>query len=666
MGFRDDVFSNPRFQLGLAKAGTASRPTRPDYRRNLSAGRPQVMERHESEVTLDELYDITKNVNAVRKSIQSLRDHIFKNGFVWEKKFSRKCRRCQHEHHPGEQPDYCEQCEFGSAEEEEDEGILGELPGLEEATEDNGEPESFIEPGEEVSSPAEYLHTEQEESPGDDWWFDPEDSTEQWFYEPDETARMEAEEFFQRVDRNGHTLTESLKQFEEHLETADDGFLVVIQDYSLNEDGQIADVDEVRELFVADPRNFRMVQDPETGLPGGRWFICLDHRPRDPKRADHDDWVPDDDVQHRVYEEAGTCRVPGCDKKLHDVWYVSAEPGAGSAGVGTLPSKSDIGEFYVGPSEMADGTWWPGEVIHASKYSMSYGYGYSPANSIYDMAKALQHMERYIRTFYEEERTPRSAIFIPTRNPERVESVWRQAEDRNVSQEGHFVPKFTYDPAESNQGIQYEEFSPLPEEMQFGEVRDEFYRRIGSAWGVAPVFHGSVDTVGQMNQGPTQWQVTADAARKSQDVYNKKVFPKLLQILGIEGWSFELEEVEEQDEIEKMQVKMMKAQHAMTMMQLGFPPQKRTEEGEFEFPHEPMEMGPEQMGGGGGMGGGRMGGGEGGDATGPRVPRGPSVPGGRGGGQRGRAEAAQGATQGKVEGGKAKDPPGSIFEEDGR
>jgi hypothetical protein len=493
----------PRKIPFIAKMGIVGRPVRPRFG-DFMTPRPSILDRDQGlgPETLEDLYDVALHCNAVRKSVQSLRDQIFKEGWEWAPLYSRRCKRCRHEYPRGTKPEFCAECGFH---------------------------DEFGQEGKRVI----------------------------WYDEPDQPKEMD--KFFKRVDRNGHTLVELLKMFEDHLNVADDGFLVVAQDYGLDQEGQVVRW-SVRELSVPDPRNFKMIVDPQTMVPGGRFYVCLAHRPT----LERDPISGATRSVGRVHDAPGACG--DCGRRLHDVWYVSHEPG----------SKDRILEYYI-----------EREVIHCSKYSIRYGYGQSPLISVYNMARLLMRMEEYVKTFYDEERTPRMAIFIPTKNPDSIRDAFKTAEDRNVSQGGHYVPKFTYDPGEGSQPVQVAEFSKLP----------ECYRRIGSAFGVAPVFHGSMDAVGLQNSGPTQWAVTGLAAQWGQWTYNEKVLPRLLELFGVTDWVLSLQEPEEEDDQAKWQVRLMEVQHALSMTQLGFPPTGRDTEGHFEFPSQPQAQGGGSPGG---------------------------------------------------------------------
>lgn len=584
----------------LFKTGEASRGVSPEHYDAMTGSRAGPLERPMlSDVTLEDIRHVAMNCNALRKTIDALTDYIFSNGYTFEPAFSVRCRACEHEHDAEVHPDECEKCG---------------------------------------------MDQDRWEAAGHDG---------AWSEEPDDDRRKRVDAWFDHVDKNQHALLETCKMFNETLEQVDDAFLVAAGvDYDLDDDGNIVDWDLMGsaegEVYVPDPVNFKLVAHPKTLEPGQRWSICLSHRPQPsiPGMRDED---------ARTYDAAGTAEVhhPGeesaelragpttqgrvypasqdrcthrledgsmCGKRLYDVWYVNTVPYSqgGASGHG-----HDVIEYYIGPDPETD---FPGEVIHTSKYHHSYGYGHSPAYSVYNMATSLMAMERYIRDWYENQRTPRGALFFNADDVESIRGEFEQAENIYSSQGPHggaYIPKFAARNRDGGEFVKFIDFSNLPEELQFQQVRDEFYRRIGSAYGVSPVFHGNVDAIGLQNQGPTQWQVTKLAAEWGQWIFDEKVFPKLAKWLHLDDWNLELAPVDEQDDLDEMQVKLMKVNEAQQLQQMGFTVIRRAEDGEFEFSEEPDPEALEQAQGGMGDGfGGMFGGGQGGMGV-------PSPPGGQ-------------------------------------
>lgn len=516
----------------VQKSGMVGRPTQRQRYGDIDYGQQNILERDEPPAELNEIIAISQQCNAVRRSIDVLTQYIFKNGYTWEPKFSKRCRECETEFDPDREPDFCPECGHGEQ--------------------------------------------------ADRYDLDSDD----WAEEPSEQELEEAEEFFDEVDIHGNTLKDLLMMYERWLNVCDDGFLVARQDYELDEKGNILS-SQVRELNVANPSYFRMVMDQDTMTPGGEFWVCLADECR-PISASAEDSIHESDIYNRdgnrnarAYKEPGECE--NCGRKLHEVWYVSVAD----------MTADDPTEYFL-----------PREVIHTSKYSHTYGYGYSPIVSVLNMARLLIEQETYMRRFYDEERHPRGFMSVATNNPERVSRVKRSIEDKNVSAGGHHIPWVTHPPDGGD--MKWISIDALPEELDYEAVRDEAYRRIAAAFGVTPPFQGSENASGLQNQGPTMWAITELAANVGQEVYNDKVFPQLLELLGVEDWELKLEPVEPNDEMNEVQVQLTRAQHAMTMQQLGFDVERRKPDGDFVFSKEPVNdpMGAQSGGRVGGMAGG--------------------------------------------------------------
>ena len=386
-----------------------------------------------------------------------------------------------------------------------------------------------------------------------------------WYAEPNTRVPHLMDKKFKKVNDNGHGLIEILRMEGWHRHVCDDGFIVILQDYELDLEGKILN-NEIKEIITPHPMNFGMISDPETKTPGGKYWICLNEecRPGIFKNSE----TGNAEKKGRVYTKPGACDE--CDRALYDVWYVSMIPG----------NNRDIAQYYI-----------EREVIHTSQYGLDYGHGLSQLVSVYNECKLLMVMIEYMKTFYDEERLPRIMITYHAANPDAIKSLMEISQDRNASRGKHYVPEIVVPPtAGVTDPVKVHELSKLPEELQYLDMHDYLYRRIASAFGIAPVFHGNVDAVGLQTQGPTQWAVTELAAYTCQWVYNHKVFPFLLALYGVTDWDLKLKKPEPEDEMETMEIKMRKAQYASLLKQLGFKIKRRDKHGDFEFEEKPFDL----------------------------------------------------------------------------
>src|SRR3990167_2694197 len=238
---RDGGFLRRLFKTGLVGRGTHSE--------FFGLRQGSIVVERSQEIGLEDLYMMSQRNNAIRKSIQALRDYLFKSGYYWEKEYSKKCRTCDYKHSVDSNPAECVRC--GGTE----------------------------------------------------------------FVQPDPLLTADIDKFFKRVDLNGHTLQEILKMYEDHLNVADDAFLVVAKDYEFEMDGSIKGW-TVKELHVPDPRTFKLILDAQTQVPGGLWWMCLRHRPVTYK----DPTTHQERKSGRVYQAPGNCQE--CGGKLNDVWIL--------------------------------------------------------------------------------------------------------------------------------------------------------------------------------------------------------------------------------------------------------------------------------------------------------------------------------------------------------
>lgn len=495
------------------KAGIASRSVNPDHswQGYISARTPAP---RREPYSLEDLYDIFFGCNAVRRSIQTLVDYSLKEGWEWEPHYSRRCLNCKEEYPPDDVPKHCEEC---------------------------GAETIYTARGEEIP----------------------------WFEEPSKALTKVLDRRFKEVSVNGHSLFETLRMAMIHANVCDDGFIIVHQDYQKFDEAGKPIKWQVAEITVPDPRNFRMLIDPVTRMPGDdRSWVCHLHRPN----YKHDPSTGRIVSRGQPEIQPGFCKVEGCGLPLEKAWFVSTETG----------NRDSIVAYYL-----------QREVIHFSQYSPDYGHGFSQLASVYNESRLLMRMIEYMKTFYDEERVPRLLITWATESPDQIRALMEEAENRNVSQDGHYPMQIAFPPSAHGGAnpVQIHELSKLPQEMQFLDVHDYCYRRIGSAFGIAPVFHGNVDAIGLQSQGPTQWAVTTLAAAMQQRVINEKVFPRILDLFGVKDYNLKLKEPEEKDELAKGQLELMELQKALLKQQLGFRVKGMRDDGVVEFDSEPTPQG---------------------------------------------------------------------------
>ena len=107
------------------------------------------------------------------------------------------------------------------------------------------------------------------------------------------------------------------------------------------------------------------------------------------------------------------------------------------------------------------------------------------------------------------------------------------------------------------------------EELQYIPIKDDIRQRISAFYGVSNVFMNDVSGGGLNNEG-MQIVVSNRSISYSQSVYNRLVFPQLLDAFGITEWEITLTPHEEEDEIMQLRRDEMAIRNMMQMKQSGY------------------------------------------------------------------------------------------------
>ncbi|WP_457556330.1 hypothetical protein [Candidatus Pyrohabitans sp.] len=349
------------------------------------------------------------------------------------------------------------------------------------------------------------------------------------FEEPSIDERKRFEPFIEKANKFGQSLQEVLEMCEYDLEVADDAYLVVLKDYVLDPYGDIKGW-IVREIRRGDPVKMRLLARD--------LYTCIYHR-------------------GNAYPNPGFC--PICSSKLHRAVAVALE--------GNAPRT-----YYI-----------EGEVLHWSKYNPSEYYGKSVIISLWKKAATLIYQEQYLHDTYKERRVPRGAIIIPTRNPESLFSWWKKVKEETRASNGQEVPVYAADP-DARSPVSFVSFLQSLEELEFSPTRDEFRRAIWSMYMVTPIYMSDTRASGGLNNEGLQITITNRGMQFAHEKWQKPL-RWLMKQFGIEGWVYTFNEVEGKDEERELKLKILEAQHAQLMKQLGYEP-KLLPEGSFTFSEE--------------------------------------------------------------------------------
>ena len=335
---------------------------------------------------------------------------------------------------------------------------------------------------------------------------------------PDESQKDKISDFFRQVNKNNQTFIDILRQFERDINILDIGFIILIKSYTMNDNGDILDW-QVNEILRGDPIGMEIVVD-SNGLYGGNEWICLEHR-------------------NVIMNEEGVCSV--CGKKVFSVFY-----------------KGSKNERYI-----------EGEVIHATRNSASPYRGESPIVSIFTMARTLLNMENYINTYYDHMRIPRGLLSIGSSNPQSVRKSIQEMQLK-VKNDPFYIPMMAFDAGTGGGKVDFIRFDAKLEEMQIIKMREDYYRHIGAAWGVMPIFQGDITTSGGLNNEGLQITVTNSAVESCQATYHSNVFLRIMEAFKITDWDILLQPSDEEDMMSKLVRQNQVLKNAESLQKMGF------------------------------------------------------------------------------------------------
>ena len=340
---------------------------------------------------------------------------------------------------------------------------------------------------------------------------------------PDKEQLEYAEMLFENENRMGQSFLEVLREVEMDLNIVDDAYIILTKEYFVDPSSGKPQFYRIKEITRADPIFMRIVAD-KRGMKGGKQYTSL--LDRSFRTGDKDEKCP----------KTGLPVVP--------VHYINL------AGVGS-------GQVYT-----------EGEVIHISKWSPSKLYGRSPVATLWRQVNTLIAMDNYVYAAYQKRRMPRGVMVIKSSNLETVERTARNIQE-HLERDPQYIPTVGVETESGRGGLEYVRMMDTLEELQYIPIKDDIRQRISSFFGVSNVFMNDVSGGGLNNEG-MQIVVTNRALAASQNLYNGRLFPLLLEALQITEWHIKLAPHEEEDEIMMMRKDEMMIRNMMQMKQAGF------------------------------------------------------------------------------------------------
>ncbi len=357
-----------------------------------------------------------------------------------------------------------------------------------------------------------------------------------------------ADMVFRSTNEMGQTFIDVLRELEMDLNIVDDAYLVVTKEYFIDPKTKAATFFRIKEISRADPIFMRILSD-KRGVRGGNQYTSLVDR------------------SFRTSDPNDKCPTTGMN--VVPIHYMNL------AGVGN-------GQCYT-----------EGEIIHLSKWSPSKLYGRSPVATMWRQVNTLIAMDNYVYSAYQKRRMPRGIMVIKSSNMETVERTARNIQE-HLERDPNYVPTIGVETESGRGGIEYVRMMDTLEELQYIPIKDDIRQRISAFYGVSNVFMNDVTGGGLNNEG-MQIVVSNRSVSFSQSIYNRLLFPALLEAFGITEWEITLTPHEEEDEIMQLRRDEMAIRNMMQMKQAGFDAKLRDTVDDAYLTFDYAEPDPEEV-----------------------------------------------------------------------
>ena len=376
---------------------------------------------------------------------------------------------------------------------------------------------------------------------------------------PNKDQKKYADSFMNHayVNESEQMFIDVLKELEDDLNIMDDAYLVLVKEYFIDGNSNIR-AHKIKQVYRADPVTMAIVCDDE-GNKGGDTYTCIHHRE-----------VTTSDPHEKC---------PECGGDTYPVHYTNRAHG--------------YQQNFI-----------KGEVLHFSKYSPSRLYGTSPVITLWNHLTTLIAMENYINQAYTKARMPKGLLAVQTRNIESMKTFWRGVKEK-MEQDAHFIPVMGIEAENGRGSVEWVKFMDSLKEMDYISVKEDLRDRVAAFYGVSKIFMADNSASGGLNNEGMQILVTNRAVEMAQNVWNKYVFPFIVEQFGITDWKLILPPSEEEDEIAVMRKREIEVNIAGQIKNLGFEvdmdengkfifskPEPQKQEGEEGEEDKPIESDP--------------------------------------------------------------------------
>lgn len=328
----------------------------------------------------------------------------------------------------------------------------------------------------------------------------------------------------------GEDLITVLKQIDMDVNRIDNGYLVLLKEYYYTKDGRLMGY-KVKDIVRGSPfglyiliSKYGMGRDNK----GNYLYICPEHRTELVKK-----------------DKEGVYFCDKCGKQLIPAWYVMNDKG-----------KTN---YYA-----------KDEIYHVKKWSNTQGYGMPWVLAVMTKVLTLMKMDRLMLKTYSLQRSPKGLLILRGRTDALIRA-WEYLMQKSRENPNMIYPLVVEGGENQKKIIEYQDFTPKPEEFNWTEMRNEFRRQIGAVIGVQPLFQADLSTGGGLNNEGLQITITNRTIEVCQDTWNR-VLDWLSYQLGYEDWRFRLYPNEEKDMKAQIERERMRIENARIMKDLGYEP----------------------------------------------------------------------------------------------
>ena len=476
---------------------------------------------------LQDLYVMSYQVTEIRSVVLSIKRSVFKRGLGdWVPRWGRQCISCKKEFTDSKQLK-CDEC-------------------LSFFWNDNGEMEIIVDKdGKTVPSPTRYPRRQQ---------------------------KAYLEDLMSDCNVFHQSLLDVLQEFMEDILIADDGFLLLNKQYSVNRlTGEVTNA-EIVEITRMHPALMEFDIDRKDGLPERSHFICVLHR-------------------SQIYTGPGHC-----NQNLDDGLMCGAK---------LIPAMY---RYYMRGRYRY---YAADEIIHKSYFSRSKTYGYSPVLTVFEKVLTLLGIDRWYYRYFYERRIPPGLVITYTDDPDSLETEIQRMK-LQMREDPNTFPWIAAAARSQRGRTDFVKLGYTFEEMDSVSIRQEIRERVGMLWGVTPMHQGDSKSGGSsFSRENAQTQMYQELIESYQTIIDD-VLEDVLSYVGITDYKRMLATPYGKTDQEALELDKLRTDIAAAMQALGYKPilDKETDTLEFEYeemaPNDPLLQGLQGAGMMDGMGGGQM------------------------------------------------------------